>query len=1384
MSSSSLLVFYFVFAKREGWSNSFIMKRDKIKTRLEENSIKTFEDLLNEDKIKSQLKPEEIQKLTKECKNNEKQKKWFENSTNNYYKPKVVYYCSENEIEDMLKEAKKSMQEKYRYFYAQLLMFIAFSYPCQETIENEFKDFFSDNIYLLSVNDALSQNTNYSHYLLSLLNSNIDFFQNNEKDEVNTSICGRYFSTILKLPYDNNINILQSIEKLLNNDKETKEKKEKLLRDIKDQLIHYCIVNNKCNSSFLKIPKGMFTCSLDLSKFPDDIIGNKDEITYLNFVGKINNVTKLSNLTRIPFKDILKMAFTSSSDKIAVTYISIFQNIQLKNCIFIYNDADKKKEKISKYYQSSNYSEIDINEIGFEDMIAKKNMCKSTVENKYYCIKKDSQLKLTNLIPNWYFIDIESTPYELFKIFSIKLNSKKDCIISIEFNFEDNTSCDFLTLINLINQNKKGEPLNEEAIKHLLNLKNCIKYFINSNLKNILEEDNYTLPPNGETFRQELRRIIQTFYWIGLLNQKIPEDVILKDLKDNKIPLLSDEEKKDENYLNKLIISVLVSGKEASSLPSFIDYIQISKENMITILQTSLSLTKNYQKLVQEAISIYYNSKDKEHKPNREIITFLYNMIKSQKNKYFLFFSKIMEYSQSLGNFQQVNDIKEDIQKITEKNILLIIFSSLIQKYNYESLEQKNFMIFCYLSSLSSYINNSLGLKNTKVLELEEVHNLICSYMKNRIPFSKSMLSEQVHPERINNDTEFLQNYFIIQYKKNPSIKTIIELMTQNHKDTIFKSKDLMCVIKSLTPQQLSFTSLKESLTNDNIEDKKIQYLLLNLIEDSIFQILNEVGEEELISDIYIKNIKDSIIYLNKNQPVSCETLYHISFLKVYLYYFYKTVNNKNNSIDFSEVTIAMSGQDAINKTLLLFLLKIVRKHCKSYNQFKNYNFLNNQMYWAVDKMTLNEKFNSKFEYLFLSKYKEDNNEQYAKTQNDVKQWMNSLKKELFRVNTYNEVISNLLVTKNFDIFIDYIFNYILSELDSEYYLNKSIDFYEFTSWFTVILSKLIKTEGVTKNKKIFEFLLCIMKNIHKIIEFGKNNLKKIEFILISIKMTIGVLFRELKVEPYKEQNVLSDMLYKFIELSIELKQKIPIEKIEQLSIEKEQNELYQLYKSIVKTLHKNSIRNEKIFMNVLYVNIKEGINGESTNLYKIITETIQDYIKNQKDYIQYMNNQMSIDSIEVSESRLLVLDQRITDEINNKYPYFEFFYYSKYPSLTHFIKEFNSNENNKQNYPLISLLIIDKKDCITQVEFKNILEIDNNLFQMDLEFIKEVFPGGKIPIQYNKNFLTELIIKNSIRNVYSENGIIQSNGDIIEYNYNAIEKALSNLIYDSMINK
>ena len=561
MSSSNLIVFYFVFSKRQTQPNSFIMKRDKIKTMImTPYKIKTIEELLKEEKIKSQLKQEEIRKLIKDCKTNEKQTKWFDISSNNYYKPKVIYYCSDEEIEELLTEAKKRMfdiQENYRYFYAQLLMYIAFSYQWKENIEKEFKDFFSNNIYLLSVDDALTPNPNnsYSRYLFSLLNSKVDFFKNNEKDEVNnTSICGKYFSTLLKLScesdtkIDTNIdtkdNILPFIEKLLTKNN-PKEQREKLLRDTKDQLIRYCIIRKKFNSNFLKIPEGMLTCSLDLSKLPNDIIGNKDEITYLNFIGKVYDIKNLSILTIISFKDILKMAFSSPKDKIALTYISIFQNIKLKNCIFIYNDADTKKEKISEYFQSKDdYEEIDISESGFEYLIDKKNMYRSTNENKYYCIKKDSEFELTNLIPNWYFIDIESTPYELFKIFSIKLNSKKDCILSIEFNFEDKTSCDLETLIK--NEEKIIDiNLNETEIINLLKLKNCIKYFINSNLKNILEEDNYTLPPKGETFKKELRRIIQTFYWNGLLSQEINADDILRDFREKKISLLSDEEMKE-----------------------------------------------------------------------------------------------------------------------------------------------------------------------------------------------------------------------------------------------------------------------------------------------------------------------------------------------------------------------------------------------------------------------------------------------------------------------------------------------------------------------------------------------------------------------------------------------------------------------------------------------------------------------------------------------------------------------------------------------------------------------------------------------------------------------------------------------------------------------
>ena len=57
MSSSNLIVFYFVFSNRQTPPNSFIMKRDKIKTMIMTTyKIKTIEELLKEEKIKSQLK--------------------------------------------------------------------------------------------------------------------------------------------------------------------------------------------------------------------------------------------------------------------------------------------------------------------------------------------------------------------------------------------------------------------------------------------------------------------------------------------------------------------------------------------------------------------------------------------------------------------------------------------------------------------------------------------------------------------------------------------------------------------------------------------------------------------------------------------------------------------------------------------------------------------------------------------------------------------------------------------------------------------------------------------------------------------------------------------------------------------------------------------------------------------------------------------------------------------------------------------------------------------------------------------------------------------------------------------------------------------------------
>ena len=151
-------------------------------------------------------------------------------------------------------------------------------------------------------------------------------------------------------------------------------------------------------------------------------------------------------------------------------------------------------------------------------------------------------------------------------------------------------------------------------------------------------------------------------------------------------------------------------------------------------------------------------------------------------------------------------------------------------------------------------------------------------------------------------------------------------------------------------------------------------------------------------------------------------------------------------------------------------------------------------------------------------------------------------------------------------------------------------------------------------------------------------------------------------------------------------------------------------------------------------------------------------------------------------EVRNLIMDQRInyTNDYESKYPLLKYFYYGEFPIRENFILHFNSLYNKEGKYPLISLFIkedlkeeidvnklpsvieeiIKKKNRMDIIDFPSMYDENNNL--------KEINPNRKDELKFD-----ELLLKHSYRNIYGANKVNYANGDLIEYDYDKIEREL-----------
>lgn len=246
----------------------------------------------------------------------------------------------------------------------------------------------------------------------------------------------------------------------------------------------------------------------------------------------------------------------------------------------------------------------------------------------------------------------------------------------------------------------------------------------------------------------------------------------------------------------------------------------------------------------------------------------------------------------------------------------------------------------------------------------------------------------------------------------------------------------------------------------------------------------------------------------------------------------------------------------------------------------------------------------------------------------------------------------------------------------------------------------------------------------------------------------------------------------------------------------------YTIYDTISKQLRLLNLTNSKLFMNVFYVEMKnyflqyEKETLDHYELYQKITEIIKNYTENEKDYVSYIKDKMDYNDKNELEMRNLTLDKRI--DINTikltDYPFFNYFYYAKYPSIEDFTEQFNKIYHKEKKYPITNEIINNKLDIFQKINqdkmnqlIKIVLNQANDLSQLDIMQLissknKTNFAQNEVVYQYIGKYdsFNSIIVDNSYRNNIYKNKMVYCNGDIIEYDYNAIEKEVSTIFLNA----
>ena len=984
------------------------------------------------------------------------------------------------------------------------------------------------------------------------------------------------------------------------------------------------------------------------------------------------------------------------------------------------------------------------------------------------------------------------------------------------------------------------------------------------------------------------------------------------------------------------------------------------RENVMDFLQCMFKLSSFEMKLIEQ----FHEKQYSKYFPNTKLKTvelaYLYLFIEDNLSN-FHHLERIYNYANinNLSILDKMYSYKFEDSRLSEyfkdKNeVIGIALDCVISNYQFlDSISNFDYSKFRYICNEAFFLEQKLTLYSKSVNKLEH-YSLFFEYLAQEISdeelkefnsirnnectldnFQKEYNFYCSIKEKFGNNKENFTNFhlFILKifeskikgFKNEDLRKKMIDIIISD-KDYISNSKQFFELIfidmsfisgnEQLDLEQTYYSKensllcyIEDKFSSKNENSEYLEEIIINIFENKLYkdiqiEIYNDINW--IVGECCIEYLKQTIDYLKKqNGYLNIIKLFSIAFLKVYLWSYFSICDKEDTPIDFSDVnSIINSANDNVKKVLQLYVLKYVRRSKNSYKEFKNYNFMNKQMLWTSN-LTFLEKYKSSFEYPFLSECSSmsPNANSFYENYNNIKKTIEYLETKTFRTTEKDEELKKFIKDNNYyncDILLDVIFNLIYSQLDSEYYKNESINFYEFNNWINNLIKEIDEKESI-------HFLKDIFGNIKKIIEFGKENLLKIETILISIKFAFILTFdtttnfdytqlsktidnetefiqiydylqyiknnsflykknyegllinknlnwkilennydnneydkREIKgqmITTKQEQenifnsnpkmlNILKKDYYQLqgkqgYILSIEQSKKLLINKLwifviysfyyyyyfknkARREVPKDYQEfLDSNYNDIKKELHYIGIQNEKIFMNVLYNQLKQFILSKRElkggTLHKHIEIIINEYLLNANKtpgYISYMNEFIGKNEI---ESRDLVLDQRIPYNTidNQNYPYIRYFFYSSFPNFEHFKKTFNEIFNKENKYPLINEVVNNKLDLfsISQDKMNKIIDTllnqENDDTKIDIQMLFDEknnhFMNNDSLYYYNNELyesFDDIIAHYSCRKIYGLNELFLFNGDIIIYDFKGIENELLSILSEAYYKK